>query len=221
MRHLANLLGLVFAMLLMLPLRGHTETGTVQVTVNGVLHTIGYGAFLDQQVNDLRDATRFRFRDGVGVSLDVNDASLTRIIQKVSVELPPSLGFPEGVEIDLPLNVLEPDQTGVDFNLGVHSPAPAENETFKFVIRLTTGDKDPYCTLSDNLAALARPTEHPILGRYHETRHCVAIHSRGAEEPGKNPGSGHGSRPVYDHLPGDCGGRADLGPESAAGWVPY
>ena len=136
-----RLLGLVLGLLMIAPSPTYAETGSFQVTVNGVTHTISYQAFTDQQVNELRDPVRFRFREGVGVTLEVFDPSPIRIIEKVSVQVPSSPGKPEGADFDLPLTDLFPGDTGVDFSLGLVFPSPGDLGTLKFLIKLNTGDK--------------------------------------------------------------------------------
>lgn len=141
MRKIAALLGLTLGLLTVSAVPTEAETGSFQVLVNGVLHTIGYQAFLDQQVSDLLDPTRFRLPEGVFVSLEVFDPSPTQIIEKVSVELPPLPRLPQGAELDVPQSFLDPGDTGVSFFLGSAYPAAGDIGTIEFVIKLITGDK--------------------------------------------------------------------------------
>lgn len=140
MRSFTRLLGLVIGTLLVSPLSGRADTGSFQVTVDGVPHTISNQVFGDQHINDLRDPVRFRFPEGSYVAMEVLDGAEPRIIQKVSVEMPPTARLPEGADLDLPLTERQPGDTGVDFFLRM-GYTDAYIGTFEFVIKLTTGDK--------------------------------------------------------------------------------
>jgi hypothetical protein len=146
MRHMMRVLAVVLGMLLLSTVSAHADAGLLHVTVGAEDHFIQYQASIEHLVNDLRDPARLRVSEGVFVAFEVFDAHPTRIIEKVSVKMPPTTQFPEGVEIDLPLGPNDPGDTGVDFFLRI-SYVDSYAGTFQFTMKLTTGHKiaiDPF-----------------------------------------------------------------------------
>lgn len=147
MRKIAALHILVLGILMVSTVSAYADTGLLRVEVSPTeVHFISYQVSLEQLVTELSDPARFRVDVGDFIAFEVFDDHLTRLIDKVSVEMDPTPRFPEGVEIDLPLTPHDPGDTGVDFFMRVAYP-DAYAGTFQFTMKLTTGHKikvDPF-----------------------------------------------------------------------------